>query len=152
MNDSDDTLLDDLHDLWVLADPPPPGLTTDMVALVAAADLDEEWELLVLVRDSLEEPQAQVRGLASARMLYFTAAAGWSLDAEIDGDQVRGQVLDLDAEPASVEVAVETRAGERWTTTLDEVGFFALTAEVSGEIRFTVHGGAVVASSRWVEV
>jgi hypothetical protein len=98
MNASDDSLLDDLRAMWLLADPPPPGLAASMVATVAAADLDREWELLVLVRDSADEPAVQVRGLASARILYFTAAEGWSLDAEIDGDQVRGQLLDFDGD------------------------------------------------------
>ena len=152
MNASDDGLLDDLRDMWVRADPPPPGLASTMIAAVAAAGLDEEWELLVLVRDSADEPAAQVRGLASARILYFTAAAGWSLDAEIDEDQVRGQLLDFDGDMGSVEVAVETRGGERWTSGLDDFGFFAMTLEVSGEIRFAVRTGATGASSRWVEV
>lgn len=152
MTASDDRLLDDLRAMWLRADPLPPDLTASMVATVAAADLDQEWELLVLVRDSADEPAAQVRGLASARILYFTAAEGWSLDAEIDGDQVRGQLLDFDGDMGSVEVAVESRAGERWTSGLDEVGFFALTAELSGEIRFTVSNDAGSASSRWIEV
>jgi hypothetical protein len=148
----DDGLLDDLRAMWLLADPPPPGLAAGMVATVAAADLDREWELLVLVRDSADEPAAQVRGLASARILYFTAAEGWSLDAEIDGDQVRGQLLDFDGDMGSVEVAVETRGGESVTSGLDEVGFFVISAEVSGEIRFTVSNGTGSASSRWIEV
>ena len=152
MNASDDSLLDDLREMWLLADPPPPGLTATMIATVAAADLDQEWELLVLVRDSADEPAAQVRGLASARILYFTAAEGWSLDAEIDGDQVRGQLLDFDGDMGSVEVAVEARDGESVTSGLDVVGFFAITAEVSGEIRFTVSNGTGSASSRWIEV
>ncbi len=29
--------------MWVTYDPPPPGLTAAMIAIVAAADLDEEW-------------------------------------------------------------------------------------------------------------
>ena len=152
MTASDDSLLDDLRAMWLLADPPPPGLTASMIATVAAADLDQEWELLVLVRDSADEPAAQVRGLASARILYFTAAEGWSLDAEIDGGQVRGQLLDFDGDMGSVEVSLEARDGERWTSGLDEVGFFALTAEVSGEVRFTVSNGTASASSRWIEV
>ena len=103
--------------MWVRADPPPPGLGATMVATVAAADLDEEWELLVLVRDSADEALAQVRGLGTARMLSFSAAAGWALEAEIDGDHFSGQVLDLDVDqdPTDVEIAVETRAGERWS-------------------------------------
>ena len=123
-----------------------------MIAAVAAADLDAEWELLVLVRDSADEPAAQVRGLATARMLYFTAGEGWSLDAEIDGDQVRGQLLDLDGDPGSVEVVVETTDGQSWTTGLDEVGFFAIQAEPTGSIRFSVRRGGSVSTSRWVEL
>jgi hypothetical protein len=137
--------------MWWLADPPPPGLTETMIAAVAAADLDEEWELLVLVRDSADEPAAQVRGLSTARVLYFNAAAGWSLEAEIDGDQVRGQVLDLD-DMSGVQVTLESAGGESWTTGLDEVGFFALQAEPSDSVRFTVRTGETVASSRWVEL
>lgn len=152
MTASDDSLLDDLRAMWLLVDPTPPGLTATVISTVAAVDLDQEWELLVLVRDSADEPAAQVRGLASSRILYFTAAEGWSLDAEIDGDQVRGQLLDFDGDMGSVEVALESRDGDRWSSGLDEVGFFALTAEVSGEVRFTVSNGTGSASSRWIEV
>ncbi|MBS2937463.1 hypothetical protein KDN32_06885 [Nocardioides sp. J2M5] len=150
----DDRLLADLRRMWQVADPPPPGLGAAMVATVAAADLDEEWELLVLVRDSAGEDLAAVRGLGTARMLSFSAAAGWSLEAEIDGEQFSGQVLDLgdDQDPTDVVVAVETRAGESWSTPLDEFGFFSLVAHARGTLRFTVRFGGVVASSHWVEV
>lgn len=151
MTTGDDRLLDDLRDMWRLVDPPPPGLTATMIAAVAAADLDDEWELLVLVRDSADEPAAQVRGLGTARMLYFNAAEGWSLEAEIDGDEVRGQLLDLD-DLSGVEVTLETAAGESWATELDEVGYFSIQAEATGSIRFTVRRGQAVASSRWVEI
>lgn len=152
MTTGDTRLLDDLRDLWRLVDPPPPSLTATMIAVVAAADLDEEWELLVLVRDSADEPAAQVRGLVNARMLYFTAGEGWSLDAEIDGDQVSGQLLDFEGDPASVEVTVETTGGQAWSTGLDEVGFFSLRAEPNGSVRFTVRVGDAVSTSHWVEL
>ncbi len=150
----DDRLLAELRRMWVRADPPPRSLGATMVATVAAADLDDEWELLTLVRDSADEPVSQVRGLGTARMLSFSAAAGWSLEAEIDGEQFSGQVLDLapDVAPADVEVALETREGESWTTRLDEFGFFSLTATARGALRFTVRFAGVVASSHWVEV
>ena len=125
--------------MWLTYDPPPPGLTAAMIAAVAAADLDEEWELLVLVRDSADEPAAQVRGLSTARVLYFNAAAGWSLEAEIDGDQVTGQLLDHST-------ATWGPSRSRWRPAtarpgrpaLDEVGFFAMRAGASGSVRFTV--------------
>lgn len=150
--DDDAALLEELRAMWTTYDPPPPGLTQTMIAVVAAADLDAEWEMLVLVRDSAREELAQVRGLATARMLWFTAAEGWSLEAEVDGDQVRGQVLDLDGDMGIVEVTVETADGRSWTTGVDEVGFFAITAEPTGSVRFTVRIGQTSSSSRWVEL
>ena len=152
MTDGDTALLEELRDMWLTYDPPPPGLTAKMIAVVAAADLDQEWELLVLVSDSADGPAAQVRGLSTSRVLYFNAAAGWSLEAELDGDQVRGQLLDLDDELSSVEVRVETRDGASWTTTLDEVGFFSMRAEPTGSVRFTVRIGDRVATSHWLDV
>ena len=148
----DIALLEELRDMWVTYDPPPPGLTDTMIALVAAAGLDEEWELLTLVSDSADGPAAQVRGLSTARVLYFNAAAGWSLEAEIDGDQLRGQLLDHPGDTGSVEIALETRDGQSWTTGVDEVGFFALQADARGAVRFAVTIDGRVARSRWLDV
>jgi hypothetical protein len=152
MTDEDTALLEELRDMWVTYDPPPPGLTARMIAAVAAVDLDEEWELLVLVSDSADGPVAQVRGLSTSRVLYFNAESGWSLEAEIDGDEVRGQLLDLDGDPAAVVVGLETRDGTSWTTELDEVGFFSLRAATAGAVRFTVRIGRKVATSGWLDV
>jgi hypothetical protein len=152
MTDPDAALLEELRDMWTTYDPPPAGLVATMIAAVAAAEIDDEWEMLVLVRDSAREEAAQVRGLATARVLWFTAAQGWSLEAEIDGDQVRGQLLDLDGDMGAVEVSVETADGGSWSTTLDEVGFFALTAETSGSVRFTVRIDGATSTSRWVAI
>ena len=152
MTSGDAALLGELRDMWTTYDPPPPGLVATMVAAVAAADLDEEWEMLVLLRDSADGPTAQVRGLSTARVLYFSAASGWSLDAEIDGDQVRGQLLDFEGDLTSVEVTVETTDDQTWTTPLDESGFFLIEAEPTGSVRFTVRSGDSVSSSRWVEL
>ena len=152
MTAGDAALLEELRDMWTTYDPPPAGLVAAMIAAVAAADLDDEWEMLVLVRDSAHEPAAEVRGLGTARILYFTAIQGWSLDAEIDGGQVRGQLLDFHGDLTSVEVVVETTDDQSWTTALDEVGFFAIPAEPTGSIRFTVRHDGMTASSRWVEV
>ena len=152
MTDEDAALLEELRDMWTTYDPVPDGLVATMIAAVAAAGIDEEWEMLVLVRDSAREEAAQVRGLATARVLWFTAAQGWSLEAEIDGGQVRGQLLDLDGDMSAVEVTVETADGRSWSTALDEVGFFAVTAEPTGSVRFTVRVGDAASTSRWVQV
>lgn len=152
MMTDDDRLMAELRDLWSVADPPPAGLVETMIAAVVAMDLDDDLEVLILVRDSAHEPAAQVRGLGTARVLYFRAVQGWTLDAEIDGDQVRGQLLDYDGDLGSVEVGLETRDGQRWSSALDEVGFFGIRADLSGWIRFSVTQGDIVSSSRWVEL
>ncbi len=152
MTHEDDRLLDELRDMWTQADPPPPGLTSTMIAAVASADLDHDWELLELVRDSADEPAAQVRGLRTARVLYFRAVQGWTLDTEIDDDRVSGQLQDFHGDLTEVEVSVETRSGDSWSTATDEVGFFTLEARLSGWIRFTVREPDTTASSRWVEL
>ncbi|MFM6849356.1 MAG: hypothetical protein ACKOVB_09660 [Terrabacter sp.] len=152
MTEPDAALLEELRAMWTTYDPPPAGLVATMIAAVAAAEIDDEWEMLVLVRDSAREEAAQVRGLATARVLWFTAAQGWSLEAEIDGGQVRGQLLDHDGDLRAVEVTVETADGRSWSTALDEVGFFALAAEPSGSVRFTVRIGDATSTSRWVSL
>lgn len=152
MTTGDAALLEQLRDMWTTYDPPPPDLVATMIAAVAAADLDDEWEMLVLARDSAEGPVAQVRGLATSRLLYFTAAEGWSLDAELDEGQVRGQLVDLDGDVGSVEVVVETSIGQSWTARLDDYGFFAISAEPTGSLRFTIRRDGRSASSRWVEL
>ena len=150
--EQDVALLEELRDMWVTYDPPPPGLTAAMIAVVVAADLDEEWELLTLVSDSAHEPGPQVRGLSTARVLYFNASAGWSLEAEIDGDRVKGQLLDHPGDMGSVEITLETRDGTSWTTGVDEVGFFALQAGATGSVRFAVTIDGRAARSRWLDV
>lgn len=152
MTADDNELLADVRAMWHRADPPPPGLADKMIATVAAADLDEELELLVLVRDSALEPQAQVRGVATARVLYFQAVQGWSLDAEIDDNRVTGQLLDFDGDMGSIEVVVETAGGASWSAGLDEVGFFALQTDLTDSVRFTVRQDGIGSMSGWVKL
>lgn len=146
----DDFLIDALRDMWRKADPPPADLTAKMIAQVAAADLDLEWELLALTRDSANEDSPAVRGLATTRILSFASAEGWSLDAEIDAGQVRGHVFDLPGDRTPVHVSVRSRSGEEWSATVDEFGFFAIDGQPTGEVRLVVWHGPFVAVSGWL--
>lgn len=152
MTNDESRLLADLREMWRQADPVPPGLTETMIAAVAVASLDEELELLVLVHDSAAGAPTQVRGLATARVLFFQGEQGWSLDAEIDGDQVSGQMVDFEGDMACVEVAVETPEGATWSTGVDEVGFFTLTAQLTDAVRFTVRHGTAGSVTSWVRL
>ena len=93
-----------------------------------------------------------MRGVATTRVLYFRAVEGWTLEAEIDGDHISGQLVDYQDHLGPVEVTAETMAGERWSAELDEVGFFTLRAECHGWIRFRVSQDGLDARSGWVEV
>lgn len=152
MTDDDDDLGARVRELWLLADPPPAGLVDAMVALVVSADLDDDLELLVLVRDSADEPAARVRGLASSRVLYFRAFEGWVMDVEIDGHVVRGQLLDHVGDPAEVTVSIESMSGDRWACALDDLGFFTVEVRVTDSVRFVVVQGTSTSASRWIEM
>ena len=142
MTDGDAALLEELRDMWMTYDPPPPGLVATMIAAVAAADLDASGRCSPssATRDRrARRPGARPR---HARMLYFTAAEGWSLDAEIDDGQVRGQLLDFEGDMGSVEVVVETSTGRAGPPRSTRWGSSPSQAEPTGSVRFTVRDAA----------
>jgi hypothetical protein len=152
MTNDESRLLADLRAMWQQADPEPAELTDAMIAAVAGARLDEELEMLVLVSDSATRPEAQVRGSSTARVLYFQAEQGWSLDAEISDDQVSGQMLDFEGDMGSVEVVVETPQGATWATRVDEVGFFSVQVELTDAVRFTIRHRGPGSVTAWVKL
>ena len=73
--DDDPTkLMSELRDLWTVADPPPAGLADRVIAAMAVADLDAEYELLRLVERShglvgaRDDGEADVIKLRSERL------------------------------------------------------------------------------------
>lgn len=152
MTTDDDRLLADVRRMWHEVDPPAEDLAERMIAAVASADLDMELALMELVRDSATEAPVSVRGTDTVRVLHFAGLHGWVLETEIDAGGVRGQLLDFRGDLASVEVVVETAEGGEWSTRLDEVGFFALDAEVAGSVRFVVRHEDSGSMSAWVRL
>lgn len=161
MNLDDVVLLDDLQRHWELNDPPPVDLVDLMIAAVAAADLDwpAEWdlELLTLTYDSAREEAVAVRGLTTARTLTFGREQGPRVDLEVDGASVNGQVVGLPnstGDATVVDVLLETTSGARWSTTVDEVGFFTISApsivgrKVTIRLTITVDGQRI--ATEWV--
>ena len=151
--EQDVALLEELRDMWVTYDPPPPGLTAAMIAIVAAADLDEEWELLTLVSDS-----ARRAGRAGPRPQHRPGA----LLQRRGGLVARGRDRRRPGHAASCSTTPATwgPSRSRWRPArgspgrpgLDEVGFFALQAEATGSVRFAVTIDGRVARSRWLDV
>ena len=58
--DATTQLMEAIRDLWEMADPPPPDLADGVLAALAAADLELEYELMTLIEAS--DLPAGVRG------------------------------------------------------------------------------------------
>src|SRR5690349_14670501 len=92
--------------------------------------IDEE--LLALTHDSLEMADAAVRGALDVRTLGFESD-GLSLELEVDGNRVFGQVLDTDVD----EVVVESVGEGSEAAAVDASGIFSVVVP-TGPVRFGV--------------
>jgi hypothetical protein len=104
--------------------------------------IDEE--LLALTHDSLEMADAAVRGALDVRTLGFESD-GLSLEMEVDGDRVIGQVLDAEVD----EVMVESVADGSQTSPVDSSGVFSLVCP-AGPVRFGVRVEGALRHTPWI--
>ena len=104
--------------------------------------IDEE--LLALTHDSLELADAAVRGALDVRTLGFESD-GLSLELEVDGDRVFGQVLDAQAD----EVEIESVGDGSQTSAVDASGVFSAVVP-TGPVRFGVRSGGVLRRTPWI--
>ena len=105
--------------------------------------IDEE--LLALTHDSLELADAAVRGALDVRTLGFESD-GLSLEIEVDGDRVFGQVLDGDGGPRSSSSRSRTA---RSTSPVDASGVFSVVVP-PGPVRFGVEVDGALRRTPWV--
>ena len=104
-----------------------------------------DHDLLTLTHDSFELGAVAVRGDDDARNLAFEGG-GLSLELELDGASLSGQVLRASGE---YEVTMERADGEIRTARTDASGFFTL-ADASGPVRFAVDVDGVVRRTEWL--
>lgn len=104
--------------------------------------IDEE--LLALTHDSLELADAAVRGALDVRTLGFESD-GLSLEIEVDGDRVFGQVLEAQVD----EVVVESVESGSQTVPVDSSGIFSLLVP-GGSVRFGARVGEELRHTPWV--
>jgi hypothetical protein len=104
--------------------------------------IDEE--LLALTHDSLDLADAAVRGALDVRTLGFESA-GLSLEIEVDGDQVFGQLLDADV----AEVEVESVGDGSQACPVDGSGIFSARVP-AGPVRFGVRVAGVLRHTPWI--
>jgi hypothetical protein len=105
--------------------------------------IDEE--LLALTHDSLEQADAAVRGVAlDVRTLGFESD-GLSLELEVDGDRVIGQVLDAEVD----EVLVESVAEGTQSSPVDASGVFSVQVP-TGPVRLGVRLDGLLRHTPWI--
>jgi hypothetical protein len=103
-------------------------------------------ELAELLHDSALE-SAAVRGDDAVRTLSFASGAV-TLEVEIDGDTVRGQVVGASAES----VLVQRSIADDQPIGLDAGGFFRVEDVAPGPVRFVVRAGDWMLTSPWVAI
>jgi hypothetical protein len=104
--------------------------------------IDEE--LLALTHDSLEMADAAVRGALDVRTLGFESDE-LSLEIEVDGARVFGQVLDAEAD----EVLVESVEDGTRTIPVDPSGVFSADVP-TGPVRFGVRVDGALRHTPWI--
>jgi len=104
--------------------------------------IDEE--LLALTHDSLEMADAAVRGALDVRTLGFESD-GLSLEIEVDGHRVIGQVLDAEVD----ELVVESVEEGAQTVGVDSGGVFSVDVP-GGPVRIAVRVEGVLRHTPWI--
>jgi hypothetical protein len=104
--------------------------------------IDEE--LLALTHDSLEVADAAVRSDLDVRTLGFESD-GLSLEIEVDGDRVFGQVLDAEVD----EIVVESAGDGSQNVPVDSSGVFSAVVP-AGPVRFGVQAAGVLRRTPWI--
>jgi hypothetical protein len=101
-------------------------------------------ELAELLHDSALE-SAAVRGDDSARTLSF-ASGPITLEVEVDGDTVMGQVLGATVQS----VLMQRSIADDEPLPVDPSGFFRVDGVAPGPVRFVVQAGDWTLTSPWV--
>lgn len=110
-------------------------------------------ELAELLHDSALDAGAAVRSSAGAPRSLAFGRSGLTLEVEVDGDQVLGEVI---ASGAAVEaegltsVTLQRPETPDVTTTVDGAGFFRFAGVGTGAARFVVERGGWSLTTPWV--
>lgn len=138
---ADDALLGALNALWRERDPAPPGLSEQMVAAVASAEIEEEWALLTLVA-AAEPAEFGARG-DDLTVIEFTGR-GFHVLLRLSSPTPEGAARRIDGwvSPAAPG-AVHLRGARPASAVVDPDGRFVLDDVSSGvvSLRFELASG-----------
>lgn len=110
-------------------------------------------ELAELLHDSALDAGAAVRSSGGAPRSISFGRSGLTLEIEVDGEQVLGEVI---AEGAAAdgdgvaEVRLQRPDAEDATTAADAAGFFRFAGVGPGAVRFVVERGGWALTTPWV--
>lgn len=140
---TDDQLIAELREAVAEAD-----LVTDRQREAARAAFTwrtVEAELAELLHDSALEPTG-VRGADDAPRTLSFASGALTLEVEVDGDTLRGQVVGAAADS----VLMQRSIADDEPLAVDPSGFFRLDGLAPGPVRFVVQAGDWTLTSPWV--
>jgi hypothetical protein len=148
-NPDDDELLAELRAAVAEAD-----LVTDRQR--AAAQAAFTWrtvdaELAELLHDSALETTG-VRGADDAPRTLSFASGGLTLEVEIDGDVVQGQVVGAAEGQMVTSVVLQRSIADDQPLEVDPAGFFRMQGVGPGPVRFVVQAGDWTLTSPWVAI
>jgi hypothetical protein len=104
-------------------------------------------ELAELLHDSALESTA-VRGADDAARTLSFVSGPITLEVEIDGDTVMGQVVGAAAES----VLLQRSIADDYPLPVDPSGFFRIEGVAPGPVRFVVQAGDWTLTSPWVAI
>ena len=110
-------------------------------------------ELAELLHDSALDAGAAVRsGVSEPRTLSF-GHSGLTLEVEVDGETLLGQVIGTGSAASAVEpasVLLERPEADALSAVADAAGFFRLEGVRTGTVRFVVEQGGWSLTTPWV--
>jgi hypothetical protein len=142
---TDDQLLTELREAVAEAD-----LVTDRQREAARAAFTwrtVDAELAELLHDSALETSA-VRGADDAARTLSFASGPLTLEVEVDGDALMGQVVGA----ATDSVLLQRSIADDQPLPVDPSGFFRVDGVAPGPIRFVVQSGDWTLTSPWVAI
>lgn len=112
-------------------------------------------ELAELLHDSALDAGAAVRSSAGAPRSLAFGRSGLTLEVEVDGDQVLGEVIatgDAASAEGPASVTLQRPDTPDVTTTVDAAGFFRFAGVETGAVRFVVERGGWSLTTPWVNL
>lgn len=112
-------------------------------------------ELAELLHDSALDAGAAVRSSATGPRSLAFGRSGLTIEVEVDGDQLLGEVVTTGSAgdgDAAATVTLQRPGADDEVVTVDAAGFFRFSGVGSGAVRFVVERGGWSLTTPWVNL